>query len=708
MANPFIRRPEAYRRDLNLPKGYILQNAKYISLMLGKDFEECVKFVKREVGLGKEFGIKDPEMLQLIKKGRGHRVEDTTSFLNYIQEIRDSGRIVSPSLVVYERPEVEKSVTAEWQDDNIKARKTSKKAMFQFKQIGELLKSALADYDQNARKIRINSVSGQRGFEGNALYLASGHSSLTSLCRAAAGYGNATVERFLMGSKHYHTPEIARANLMAILTIQNQDCIQQVIDDYGLVYPTPEDVVEMVAYSGNLYWQIPSENEKFLQLAQGMTPLERATVCYSGDMYHVAKYNPEVVRAMMTDLIALDISDIGDDVVTDDVLKGMDATDVAYINALCASVLKGTTHELVKKNNPAGWLLIGKTAQKFKNTSEKWSKLIAGLFVPDHLPPTVANLKSIQRRACLAADTDSSIFTTEYWVEWFSGNTDRGDTNDRIWYLATYMACQCIAHSLAMLSANVGVATEYLFRLAMKNEYGFSVFARTNLAKHYYALMTMREGNVYKEDEVETKGVGLRGSTTQKQTLKGGDDLRRQILDAVNTNTKLSALELMEKVAEFELATIHSILRGEYTYLKSASIKPETNKMPYFDLWQSVFAPDYGESIEPPIPVVKVTTELVNKTKTNEWLATIENKALAGRMKEWMDKNGRTELPTVYLPTMAIKQCGLPIEIQEAANVRKLTYQINEGFYRTLESTGLHVVDRNNYRLVFDFLGMKI
>ena len=708
MANPFIRPVEWYSRDLDIRKGYVKQNAKYISLMLGKDYKACLKFVQEEIRLGKEFGIKDPAMTQLIKKDRGHRIEDTTSFLNYVQEITDSGRIVSPSMVVYERPEVEKSVTAEWQDDNIKARKTSKKAMFQFKQLGDLLKSALADYDQNARKIRINSVSGQRGFEGNALYLATGHSSLTSLCRAAAGYGNATVERFLMGSKHYHTPEIARANLTAILTIEDLNRMDAAIVKYGLIYPSAQDVVDMVEYSGSLYWRIPHELEKFLYMAEGMTPLERAAVVYSGDMYHVAKHNPEIVKEMMSELIALDTSDIPDDIDTAATLKALDATDIAYVNALCASVLKGTTHELVQENDPEGWKTIGKTAAKFIQSSGKWAEFISGLFVPDHLPPTVASLKSIQRRACLAADTDSSIFTTEHWVQWFSGNMDRGEVNDRIWYLATYMACQCIAHSLAMLSANVGVETANIFRLAMKNEYGFPVFARTNLAKHYYALMSMREGNIYEEDETETKGVGLRGSATQKQTLEGGDRMRRIVLDAANTGTKISALELIQEVAKFELDTIRSIMRGEYTYLKSASIKPDTNKMPHFELWQEVFGPKYGESIAPPIPVVKITTELTNKTKLREWLEGIEDRAFANRMEAWLIKNDRSDLKTVYLPTMAIKQCGLPVEIQSAANVRKLTYQINEGFYRTLESTGLHIVDRNNYRLAFDFLGMKI
>jgi hypothetical protein len=49
----------------------------------------------------------------------------------------------------------------------------------------------------------------------------------------------------------------------------------------------------------------------------------------------------------------------------------------------------------------------------------------------------------------------------------------------------------------------------------------------------------------------------------------------------------------------------------------------------------------------------------------------------------------------------------LPVEIQQAANIRKLAYQINSGFYRILESMGLFIVDRNNLRLVYDFLGLE-
>lgn len=704
--NPFLNAPSEYRRDIDVRKGYIRQTAKYLSLQMQLPYETCLEYVVKETRPGGKFPFKDPEMEMLRKKRPGERVLESTSFLGYIDEIIDSGRIVSPSLVVYERPEVLKSVTAEWQDDNIAARKRSKKEMFRLKQIGELVKSQLADYDQNARKIRINSVSGMRGFKGNPLFLASGHPSLTSFCRAAAGYGNGTVERFLGGSRHYHSPEVAKANLLAILCIENKEKYQRVIDKYEIVYPSVDDVCRMVHRSTSLYWHMPHESELIENMIRGMTDLERAIVCYSGDMFHLAELNPGLVRRFMGDMIATDLSD-APDVVTEEVLDGMDATDIAYVNALCANILKGSTHELISKEDPEGWQVVGKTAWKIKVTLEQYSDLIQGLFVPKHLPPTVASLKSIKRRCCLAADTDSSIFTTEEWVRWYTGDFARGEVEDRIWYLATYMVCQCIAHSLATMSGNIGVEESMIFRTAMKNEYAFPQFALTNLAKHYYSTMSMREGNVYKKLELEVKGVELRGSTSQRHILDAQSALMWDVLNAVNEGRKLNAGKILRDIAESEMDTIRSIMRGEYTFLRGDSIKPESKKMPYHELWQEVFAPKYGFSVEPPYPCVKVSTELVNKTALKTWLSEIEDKALAERMAVWLDKYKRSDLKTILLPTQAIRGKGLPIEIQDAANVRKLAYQINSGFYRILESLGLFIVDRNNHRLVYDFLGLE-
>lgn len=704
MTNPFMQDVDTYQRDLNIRLGTVQQIAKYTALRLGKPYEEILPLVKKEISRNARMKVRDRPMDYLQRIKPGHREKQPLSFLKYLDLAITTGRIISPSMTIYRTAEEEKSVTADWLDENISLRKRSKAEMLRLGQIGDIIGSQLADYDQNAKKIRINSVSGMRGFKGCPLFIQTGHSSLTTLCRAAAGYGNATVERFLGGARHYHSAEIAKANLVAVLTIEDTDRWVEVMEKYQITYPTTEQTFAMVRRSSDPYWSSDEDDAIIKDVIRAMTPLERAVVTYSGDMYHFAIYNPELAKKFISDMIVLQTSE--GDVDTKAELKTMSSTDKAYIFALSSDIIKGTTLDLLEEQDPVGFKKVGNTARAVKQTLTDYTDLISVLFVPKHLPPTVGNIRDISRTTGIIADTDSTIFTTQWWVEWMTGHMNRGVVEDRVWYMATFAVCQCIAHSLAQLSANVGVERKYITRLAMKNEYGFPVLMNTNLSKTYAALVSIREGNVFAEYDLDLKGVGLRGSSAPKPILQGIKSLIEDTLHAIDQGKTLSAKEMINRVAQYELEVIRSIKRGEYTYLRSDQIKPESTKMPYFDLWQNVFGPKYGTSVEPPIPVVKVSLDITSKSALTEWLESIEDRALADRLDAWLKKYNRKDMKTVYLPHQVIRNCGMPIEIADAANLKKVTYDTCSGFYLVLEACGLFIVDRNYHRLAYEFLGL--
>lgn len=704
--NPFLNDVEQYQRNYNLKHASVSQIAKMISSQLNIDFDKAAQFVLDKMNeTGGDFELKSPRMMRLRKVARGTREIEETDFLDYIDEANEQNLIISPSLVTYTPPDVLKSVTAVWLDENIELRRKAKTKMFVLKQAGDITGSQLSDYDQNAKKIRINTVSGMRGFKGNPLYLATGHSSLTSTCRAAAGYGNATVERFIAGARHYHSPEIAKANILTVITSESKSDFEQVIEKYNLTYPSVDQVMSLIQLSTDMYWQIPVSLKEIRDLVSSITPLERAIYCYSGDFYHVAQFNPEFARQFVSDMIVEDISTIGD-VDTDDILKTIGKTEQVYINSLCADILMGKTHDDVKANDPEGWKAIGKTAKKVSETLATYADFINTFFAPACLPPTVANIKSIQRRVALTADTDSSIFTTQYWVEWYTGSLKRTTSGDRVWYLMTYMGCQCIAHSLAMLSANMGVERKSIFRLSMKNEYGFPQFALTSAAKHYFCTMSIREGNVFENAELDVKGVGLRGSEFPPLTLKRADAMMSEILDTVNRGEKVDEEELLERIAGYEKETVDSIISGNYDYLKSGSVKPDTVNMIHYSFWESVMAPKYGKSIEPPFPTVNINTILNNKTDINDYIKSLALKdpAMANRFETWIEHYKRNDFKSIRLPSMAIRSCGIPKELLPIIDFRKIIFQVNKPFYMILETLGLDIVDREHYRLVSEYL----
>lgn len=704
--NPFVRDLDHYQRNYDLKKAAIVQISKAISSRLGIDQVEAANFVLHQMQKpGGDFELKVPKMTRLRKIARGHRESEEIGFLDYIDEACEQDLIISPSMVTYMPASVRKSVTAVWLDENINLRRVAKSKMFVLKQAGDVTGSQLADYDQNAKKIRINTVSGMRGFKGNPLFLATGHSTLTSTCRAAAGYGNATIERFIAGARHYHTPEIVKANILSTITIESAEEFQSIIDKYGLVYPTVEQAISLIVSSTDMYWRIPESINEIRALLESISPIERAMFCYSGDFYHVAQFNPSFAKSFITDMIVEDLSDIGE-VDTDAVLRTIGKTEQVYINSLCASVLMGKTHDDVRRDDPAGWMLIGRTAQKVANTLNRYSDFINVFFATRSLPPTIASLRSIQRKVALTADTDSSIFTTQYWVEWYTGSLARTQRGDSVWYLMTYMGCQCIAHSLAMLSASMGVERSAIFRLSMKNEYGFPQYAITSSAKHYFSNISIREGNVFEKVELEVKGVGLRGSDYPPLTLERTDAMMTEVLGKVDRGELIDEEELLERIAGYERETVDAILSGDGAYLKTGSVKPDTSNMIHYDFWENVMAPKYGKSIEPPFPTVNINTTLANKSAIADYIDLLQTKdpAMANRMYTWLEHHRRKDFQSIRLPTMAIRSCGIPDELRSIIDYRKIIFQVNKPFYMILETLGLDIVDRDHFRLVSDYL----
>lgn len=705
MTNPFLLPPEEYQRDLNLRQGIVEQIAKYTSLREGIPYEEVVPLVIEELNSGK-LRLRDRSFKYLQRKEAGERVEEETTFLKYIDLAIDEGRILSPSMTIYRTAEEDKSVTAEWLDGNIAMRRKSKTNMFVLKQNGDLLGSLLADYDQNARKIRINSVSGMRGFKGCPLFIQTGHSSLTTLCRAAAGYGNGVVERFLGGARHYHTAEVAKANLVAVLMSEKREPWQAVMDKYQLKYPTVDDVMSMVDRSSSPYWKSEEDVETIRKIVTAMEPIERAIVLFSGDMYHLAITNEDFTSKFIDEFLMLE--ELHDEVDTKAVLSTLDTTEKAYVYALCEKILKGTTLQNVERDNPEGYKQIGRTAKRLKEVLVKYADFIGVIFTTKHLPPTVGNIRDINRTTGIIADTDSTIFMCQWWVEKLTGHIRRGYKEDRIWYFTTYAVCQCIANALALLSANVGVERKFINRLSMKNEYGFPVLMNTNLSKTYAALVSIREGNVFEKNDLDLKGVGLRGSSAPPVILKGLANFIEMILNNINEGVEMNAADIIKVVADYELRVIRSVLKGEPDFLRTDTIKQDGPKEIYHHLWQDVFSAKYGSVSEPPYTSVKLSLELGNKTAVKEFLESIKDVEIRHKFDDWLVKFKRDKLELLHLPVLAIKQSGLPEELVDIANVRKIAYDTCSGFYLVLEACGLFIVDRDFQRLAYEFLELEV
>jgi len=720
MENPFVLPKEAYTRDLDLLKGYFKQNVFFLHRMTGQSEDQCLKFLRKTLSRNGRFPMQDPNMLVLRQDSPGNRVKDEMTLLSYVKTVTDSDRILSPSMVCYENPNVLKSPSAKFVESGIAGRKKAKNEMFMAQVAEDKVLEKIKDAEQNAKKIAINSLSGMHGFTGNILYVKSGHSSLTSMCRSATGYGNANNEKLLAGSRHYHSPKITVANMAALVTSQPHAEFEAAMQKCGFVYPNVEQTAECIRRSTDLYWRNPAQFQKIVDFIVRMTPLERAIVVYTGDLYHITKYNDEFVRTFMDKIIKFDPSK--DDTVIEDPKKLLDGKSIdddtkvlaTYLNA---DLARGENFDsMSKKGMNEALLYIARTALNIQNVLQEYFDFIRVFLTPVLLAPTVANIKGILRRVVLASDTDSTIFTTQEWVTWYTGNDNRTKEGDGIWYTTTYIACQCIVHVLAKLSANMGVIKEDLHRLTMKNEYAFPVFTLTSRAKHYYAFMSCREGNVYKDYEMEIKGVALRSSTVPVSIIKAAKGFMKEVMNRADQNKQFTLEELYHRVWSHEQDIYNSIKNGEHKYLKSVQIQesyPNMNKEnPYLEksnykhylMWEEVFAPKYGHVESPPYSCIKVPLDIKNKTDMTNWFAKVEeiDPDFAARLKHYHIMTGRDKIGTLYLPYSILAGIGMPPEVMVMINVRRLTYEILESFYMILESLGVFQVDSKYVRLISD------
>ena len=298
----FTKPVEQYQRQydtLNVAMGDLVECLK---VSKGIDHSAAVDYVSKVTSGTGAFPIKNPELVYLKRKSNGDRVAESGTLQEYLKDKVDRNLIIAPNLTIYERPEVRKSILAEYIQVNLQYRKADKKQMFEndMRSKNESLstherhnyrkQAAYFKTLQESRKIKNNSLSGMHASPSTIGYNKSSHSSLTSLCRCATSYANSSNEKFLGGLRHYYAPTIVYNHLLTSMRACDHNLIDKVVAEFNLHYPTTDEVMAVIQYSAQNYWRSEKELSKLRDFVDTMTPAEKAGFCYVGDLYHFDKY----------------------------------------------------------------------------------------------------------------------------------------------------------------------------------------------------------------------------------------------------------------------------------------------------------------------------------------------------------------------------------------------------------------------------------
>jgi hypothetical protein len=708
MQDPFVKPVDEYVRKLNPLGDYVHDCRLYLELMTGASEEEVRGFISKALRPGGVFEFKDPKVEYLERNEFGDRELKEGTLKQYIDESIAAGDIIAPTFTTYINTKKKKSLLAKYIDGNIALRNKAKKAMFVAKANKDAQLYTFKKSEQTNRKLKNNAVSGAHVTPSTPLFNKTAHSTLTSVCRSTSGYGNADNEKLLSGNRHYRDWRTVNNNIISIVGHTDYDALIGVIQKYNLVIPSIEQALACVKYSTDLYFRNDLWIQKIRSTIEKLNGFQRAAFVYTGDLYQVLLLNESFMRAFITRL-SNKIKGV-----CPSAQKVIENAPDAYVNLahqICEEEARGIGKDYSKVRKPEDIDTLALTILNAQQTVQEYADFIKVIMVSDNIPASVGYFPESIRRAAVLSDTDSTIFTVQDWVIWYEGELNFSERAIAMQATMTFIASSAIVHILATMSANMGVDKEYMFRIAMKSEFRFDVFVPTQLGKHYYAGIGCQEGNILDPSDLEIKGVHLKNSNINKEIISRSKDMMVDIMDTVKAGKKISIMKYLKIVAEIEREIMDSLLRGESKYIRFGSIKEkesytkEEEESPYqnHNFWMEVWSQSYGEVAPPPYGTVKISLTTDNTRKTRAWIESFKDRELAERLSRYMVKNEKMFISTFHLPAPILQAVGIPEEVKQVIDFRKLVSELCKSFYLVLETLGFYTNDDKITRLVSDY-----
>jgi len=692
MENIFLRPTEFYKRDISPLHQYVGQNSFYLSKMSGKNIEECKEFIIKGIK-NKVINAADPIVHYYQRDTNGDKKKTSCFLSNYINTVVSENEILAPTFTTYLQSSVKPSLLVNFILNSTRIRSKVKIEAAIAKANKQIDLFIAKDNEQANHKLYSNGASGGFASEGTILHNPTAHSTLTSITRTVSSLGNASNEKIISGNRHYRNPDVTLYDIINITSSLDKESFRNIITKYNLKYPSIEETESCILYSTDLYWRDRNAFNKIHSFILNLEDVERAAIVYISDLYHIRLHNESFVRTFLTELS----SKITDVVVPDPLatLKSIDSSIINYVHQICLLETRGIGKDY-SKIMPEQVNTIAATSLNVINVIMKYRDFIENIFLTKNTPSGTAFIRNMIRRTVVVSDTDSTMFAMDEWVIWYFGKLVFHDEAFALSGSIMYLSTQCMAHILAMFSANISVERSKLYDIQLKPEFVFPVFAQTSVSKHYYTCIMVKEGSVFKELDREQKGVHLKNSASPKSLIEASSKKMDNILATVMRGEKISIIDELKDLASIERNIQKSLLNGEVEYYKKSKVKqPEAYARgeamsPYLHhlFWVDIFADKYGSISPPPYTVIKIPTTVLNITGVKEWLANIEDKELATRLSSWLIKYDKTDLPTIYISISYITSFGIPEEIKSVINIKKIVLDLTLPNRIILQSLG--------------------
>ena len=678
--------------NINPIRDYIKHSTTYLQKMHNLTPEEAKKKLSEIL---KSRGKRVPIIKYRRKTDTGDMVEETKPILEYMQDAIKDNEIVVPSLTTYFHPDKMKSIHAEFMQANVKKRSKYKKEAFRLKQEGNLDLSNYNNTMQKTMKIFNNSLSGAYSSKSSVLRNPSAHYTLTSITRCISSIGNSVSESFLAGNKHFRNANSLYNYITAILSNINRNSITHAINKYKLNIPTAEYIMDNIKDCTRYYWKDDGIMEDVKLYISTLDEVERVAVMYTNDFWNLMLLNQELVRNFISNVSKRVVEPLGDT----NILKTLPEDIFIMVKIICANDIKGMNIEIDKiKGTDIGDVLAG-TARNAMKYLQEFNYLFHTFFLTNILPIDIAYIRDMMRDVIILSDTDSTCATYEKWVEWYCGKKDMTQEGISVAAVVMTLNGRAIDHGLKILGKSMNIPIDRVDLLKMKNEFYWQVFTTANVNKHYFANTLIQEGNVFKEPELELKGVHLIASAVNQEYTKKIHQMMEDINKEIASGNKLSLLKYVKQVAQFEKEIGERVDKGDITIFKQDKIKnakayksEDIDMTPYVHhlLWKEVFADKYGYPGEPPYMVIKIATTLDTKKRMDSYLNLINDSIIKEKLIKFMKEHNKDRLGTFRPPVSLISGSGIPSEMLIPIDKKRIILDNLNSAYVLLATIGFY------------------
>ena len=704
--NAFLQPREFYQRDLDPIGSYVDQMARATSLSNKIPYDQARKIVI-EIIKNKEFGaINNPSIEFFGRDSNGDRTQEQLPLTEYLNDVKTNRQILVPTLTAYCHPDEDKSPISSFIQVNVATRSKLKKGGQKAEDDGNEELAFFLNTGQANKKENNNSMSGAFATHSSVFQNETGHNTLTSITRSMASIGNALNERMIGGNRHYRSSQIALNNVIAIVANINHEDVEKAMSAFNLYYPTPDDVMDVIMESMRYYVFDNVTKKDILGFLKPLGRNELAAVAYSQDFLHIRKYNEQFVKGFIDEL-----SYVNENFECEDPVKTIYSSGELTVNYAHQVLLYEVQGKGKDYNKPGVFdkALLNRVAGvcvNINNTVEKYRSFINAFFLTKTVPCSTAYIQDMVRKNVVLSDTDSTMFSIDEWVIWYFGELEFTQKAFAVAGAVMFLSTNCIAHCLAILSANMGVSEENLYVLSMKPEFVFPMFGQSPVSKHYFTAILVKEGSVYKDIKMEIKGVHNKSSANPPSIMEPAQERMEELIRLIMSGKKISMTKEMGDVLAIEKHIWKSLRDGNIEFYKRMNIKehtaygrgPKESNFAWHTCWEQVFAPKYGSNGEPPYDAIKIPTIITSPTTWKKFVNESKDREFVARLEAWMLDHNKKLLKTFYISRDYVEANGIPEEILDIINYKRIILDLTNVRRMLLDSIGL--IQRNDYMLM--------